>query len=278
MRSRNSKIARTTVSVLMSLLFLAAASPAATKPISAPDGLARDSKGNLYVANYGGIEILIYNPNYQQMKSITKSIAGPTGIAFDPSGNFYVTNINANTITEYSPTGAYLSNIADVPTPDAISIDGVGNMWVQLADTAIILFSPSLNSEMQIANASGLQVNYFLGVATHGSQWAIGTDQGFELCPIDYFILTASTYLNPVANLNGNALAFDAVGNLYVGNLNGTVDYYNVATQTSTPFATLTYPKGIVVDNSRGRVYISDFISSDVQVYSTSGTLLATIK
>jgi DNA-binding beta-propeller fold protein YncE len=179
MRSRNSKIARTIASVLMSLLFLTAVSPAATKPISAPEGLARDSKENLYVANYSGNEILIYSPSYQQMKSITKSISGPTGIAFDPSGNFYVTNINANTITEYSPTGAYLSDIADVPTPDAISIDGVGNMCVQLADSAIILFSPSLNSEMQIANASGLQVNYFLGVATHGSQWAIGTDQGF---------------------------------------------------------------------------------------------------
>jgi hypothetical protein len=35
MRSRNSKIARTIASVLMSLLFLTAVSPAATKPISA---------------------------------------------------------------------------------------------------------------------------------------------------------------------------------------------------------------------------------------------------
>jgi len=51
MRSRNSKIARTVASVLMSLLFLTVISPAATKPISAPEGLALDSKGNLYVAN-----------------------------------------------------------------------------------------------------------------------------------------------------------------------------------------------------------------------------------
>jgi DNA-binding beta-propeller fold protein YncE len=52
----------------MSLLFLAAVSSAATKPISAPEGRALDSKGNLYVANYSGNEILIYSPSYQQMK------------------------------------------------------------------------------------------------------------------------------------------------------------------------------------------------------------------
>jgi hypothetical protein len=84
MRSRNSKIARTIASVLMSLLFLTAVSPAATKPITAPEGRAR-FQGNLYVANYSGNEILIYSPSYQQMKSITKSVSGPAGIAFDPS-------------------------------------------------------------------------------------------------------------------------------------------------------------------------------------------------
>jgi len=47
MRSRNFKITRTIASVLMSLLFLTAVSPAGTKPISAPEGLALDSKGNL---------------------------------------------------------------------------------------------------------------------------------------------------------------------------------------------------------------------------------------
>jgi hypothetical protein len=33
-----------------------------------------------------------------------------------------------------------------------------------------------------------------------------------------------------------------------------------------------------VVDNARGRVYISDLITSKIQVYSTSGTLLKTIQ
>jgi DNA-binding beta-propeller fold protein YncE len=138
---------------------------------------------------------------------------------------------------------------------------------------ALSLFNQLFNQ----ATAASVNVGYFLGIATHGSQWAIGTDQGFELSPIDLFLQVNDTEEDPVAGLTGNSLAFDASGNLYVGNLDGSVDYYNVTTQTYTRFATLGNPKGIVVDNSRKRVYISDFVNNAIQVYSTTGTLLATI-
>jgi DNA-binding beta-propeller fold protein YncE len=150
---------------------------------------------------------------------------------------------------------------------------------VQNANNTLQLYSPSLDNQQLNSNtASGLYVGFLLGIATHGSQYALGTDQGFELSPIDLFIEVADTEHNNVAGLTGNSLAFDATGNLYVGNLDGTVDYYNVTTQTSTHFATLTYPKGIVVDNARGRVYISDLVTSQIQVFSTTGTLLKTLQ
>lgn len=280
MKSRNGKITRNIVSALMSLLF-AAASFAATKPLSGPTGVALDSKGNLYVANLTGNEVLIYNTNYVQIKSITKSLNGPTGVAFDPSGNLWVSNINSSTINEYSPTDALLQQLSNgsINFPNAIAIDGIGNLWVQNNNDTIHLFSPSLTNELiNGVTASSLQVNYFLGIATHGSQWALGTDQGFEVSPIELFLLTDLTSMNPVSGLDGNSLAFDAIGNLYVGNLNGTVDYYNVTTKTTAPFAAVGDPKGIVVDNTQSRVYISDFINNDIQVYSTNGTLLTTIK
>ena len=283
MKTLNSKIAPMIAFVLMSLFVFGAASFAATKPLNAPVGLALDSKGNLYVANEGGNEVLVYNPSYQQLpgRTISASLNGPTGVAFDPYGNLWVCNVNSSQIYQYSPTGEFLQQFPSesLQYPVAISIDGIGNLWVQSSNQTLQLYSLSLfNQLLNSATASSLQVNYFLGIATHGSQYALGSDQGFQLSPIDLFIEVNDTEHNPVAGLNGNSLAFDASGNLYVGNLNGTVDYYNVKTKTSTPFATLTYPKGIVVDNARDRVYISDVITSQIHVFNTSGVLLQIIK
>ena len=50
------------VTVFAALMLCSLASFAATKPLNSPQGLALDSKGNLYVANNGGNQILIYTP------------------------------------------------------------------------------------------------------------------------------------------------------------------------------------------------------------------------
>lgn len=282
MKPRNRKIVRTLLCVLMSLLCFAATGLAATKPISNPWGIALDSKGNLYVANYSGNEVLVYNPSYKQTKSITTSINGPTGVSFDPAGNMWVSNINSSAVNEYSATGTLLEQLTSengIDFPTGVSADGIGNIWVTNNNDSLELFAPGLGNQM-IANAtsSQLQVGYFLGIATHGSEWVLGTDQGFELAPIDLFIIIDQGEYNPVAGLVGNSLAFDAAGNIYSGNLDGTVDYYNTTTKSSTLFTTVGYPKGIAVDSTRGRVYVADSINSAVQVYSTSGALLTTIK
>jgi hypothetical protein len=49
-------------------------------------GMAVDAKGNIYGANHGVNQILVYNSSSQQMtsKTITKGINGPMQLAFDP--------------------------------------------------------------------------------------------------------------------------------------------------------------------------------------------------
>jgi hypothetical protein len=66
MKSRNIVFARIACTLLCLCAF-ASAGFAAPKPISYPRGLAVDAKGNLYVANSGGNDILVYNPSYSQM-------------------------------------------------------------------------------------------------------------------------------------------------------------------------------------------------------------------
>ena len=75
----------------------------------------------------------------------------------------------------------------------------------------------------------------------------------------------------------GNTLATAANGNVYIGNLDGSV---SVRTSNfSTRFLQLNFiPFGIARDNARGRIYISDDVDSTIAVYSTSGTLLHVIQ
>jgi streptogramin lyase len=94
MKFRNIRFARTIACTLLCLCAFASASFAAPKPISYPRGLAVDAKGNLYVANSDGNDVLVYNPSYGQVasKTITENIINPTGVAFDPQGNLWVAN------------------------------------------------------------------------------------------------------------------------------------------------------------------------------------------
>jgi hypothetical protein len=51
-----------------------------------PAGLAVDAAGNLYVANFGLNNILVYSPKYVQLanKTIKQNISGLEAVAMDP--------------------------------------------------------------------------------------------------------------------------------------------------------------------------------------------------
>jgi len=68
---------RTVFSTLLSLLLFAAPSLAAANPHNQPKGLAADSHGNLYVANPGANQVLVYNPNFQQITTISQFVNTP---------------------------------------------------------------------------------------------------------------------------------------------------------------------------------------------------------
>jgi hypothetical protein len=75
------------------------------------------------------------------------------------------------------------------------------------------------------------------------------------------------------------AVAFDSTGNLYYGNADNSVWFVNFSLGLTT-FETLSFtPAGMVVDSTRGRVYISNQQGNAIEVYSTTtGALLKTIQ
>jgi DNA-binding beta-propeller fold protein YncE len=140
-----SRCAAATGSALLIALLSVCELSAATNPLNQPRGLALASNGNLYVANSGGNNVLVFNPNYAWVssKTITAGVDKPTSVAFDSAGNLYVANIGTESVTQYSSAGVQNTAgtiTAAINTPEYIAVDGLDNIWVNEA----ISKSPSI--------------------------------------------------------------------------------------------------------------------------------------
>ena len=73
---------------------------AATNPLNEPQGLAVASNGDLYVANSGDSNILVFGPSYSTLPALTiiRGVSRPSGVAFDTQGNLWVSNYGADSI------------------------------------------------------------------------------------------------------------------------------------------------------------------------------------
>jgi DNA-binding beta-propeller fold protein YncE len=100
---KSSKSVVRTAATLLCLVVFPSASFAAT-PLNNPTALAVDTKGNLWVANQGGDNILKFNPSYmfQPKATIITGVNAPTSIAFDPSGNLWVVDSVDGDVIKYT--------------------------------------------------------------------------------------------------------------------------------------------------------------------------------
>jgi len=102
-------------------------------PLNAPSGMIFDSYGNLYVANYGSNQILIYNLQLVQTSSITQGLSGPNRLAFDSLGGLYVSNGKGNSITVHDPNGNQIKSKTitnKIVRPAGVAVDLSGNVFV----------------------------------------------------------------------------------------------------------------------------------------------------
>ena len=142
--------------------------------IAAPQAVATDAAGNVYVADVQGspVNTAIYKLTLtggvvRQQATIAMGFTNPVSLAVDPSGNVYIADKGADTVYKLVPstTGAYtqttlLSGVA----PVGVTADAAGNIYVQDENSASILEVPVSGSETPVL--TGLQSP--VGVAVDG--------------------------------------------------------------------------------------------------------------
>ncbi len=107
--------------------------------IQAPTGIASDSVGNVYVAEYNNNAILKITPDDKKMIFIKDpKISGPIGIAFDKTNNLYIANYNKDNVLKVSSSGTVTVLISNVKKPYGLHIsDGILFVSCQGSNTVL---------------------------------------------------------------------------------------------------------------------------------------------
>ncbi len=133
--------------------------------MSQPTGVAVDSFGNLWVAEYDNNRVLEFQPPFTYGESASLVIGadsftalthvtnqsgfnGPEDVAFDPGGNLWVTDCNNNRVLEFKPpfsngklasevigqsgfgTSDSALNQHELNCPEDLAFDSSGDLWV----------------------------------------------------------------------------------------------------------------------------------------------------
>ncbi len=194
-----------------------------------PEGVAVDSAGNAYVADYGNNEIRKITPagvvrtfaglGAQGDADGTGSAAsfdGPEGVAVDPAGNVYVADYGNNEIRKITPAGVVTTfagsgaqgdadgtgSAASFDGPEGVAVDSAGNVYV--ADYG--------NNKIRKITPAGV-VTTFAGSGAQGDADGTGSAASFD---------------------GPEGVAVDSAGNVYVG------DEFNNEIRKITPAGVVT--------------------------------------
>jgi serine/threonine-protein kinase len=259
-------------------------------PLNQPNGLIFDDEGNLYVANAGSNQILIYDSQLVQKTSISAGLKFPVRLAFDPFGDLYVANFKSDSITVYGPDLNQIvsKTIAQhLHSPLGVAVDAYGDVFAaNNGSNTIAVFNVDgiyvwgLHQDFdgrQFSAPGALAIggtDLFVGTGpTAGSNFVTAYNVG------EFLTLRPRQKITFSSQMSGpTGIAFDRRGNVYVSDFYSSMaTKYNAAGQVLLSISNgIEHPEGIAVD-ARGNIYVSNQFANTITVYDSSGNLIHTI-
>ena len=210
--------------------------------LSGPNRLAFDSVGNLYVSNGSSNAITVYDPNGNQIiaKTITNRVNRPLGVAVDSAGNVFVSNNGTNNIAAYTADGVLIGTLSRdnhhrLIAPGVLAIFGP-NLYLGTGPTAGQSYTNSYNIAL-LLTGHAKEVQTYFDTFDEGPT-GIAFDSAGNVY-IDYFYTGTAVKYSPVNNIlltikyadygQGEGIAVDAQGNIYLAFGTNTINIYNSA-------------------------------------------------
>jgi len=290
----------------------AATSPIATisdAGLAIPTGIALDSTGEIYVANYGILfysappnQVSIYAAGSQGMvtpiDTVTAGPYFPTGIAVDSSGKFYVANSGIygdGNVTVYAPVSDGAGLIATISgpktglsTPLGVAVDESGSIYVLDSSAGILVFPPASSGDtppMATISGSNTQLNGADGIAldsadniyvTNGGNLTSGGNNS-----VTVYAAGSSGNVPPIVTISGVNTLLSNPSGIAIGPAVAPTSTSSASptpapteTPTPTPIPTPTRPENLFVTNPSDNtvtIYPAGFSGDVTPIATISG-------
>ena len=232
--------------------------------LNAPEGVAVDSSGNIYIADESNFRVLKETPSngsYTQ-STVADNLGGPQGVAVDGSGNVYVATPDG-VLKETLSGGSYTqSTIASNPGGNFsyVAVDASGNVYITSTQGSVLKETLSNGSYTQSTVVTGVNEPDGVAVDASGNVYIANPNSNRVLKET----LSGGTYTQSTIGSGLDfpfGVAVDGSGNVYIVDsdnnrvLKETLS--NGSYTQSTIVSGLEIPLGMAVDGS-GNVYIAD--------------------
>jgi sugar lactone lactonase YvrE len=99
-------------------------------PLSRPNGIAFDPKGNIVVVNIGTSDVLTFSPAGRLMMTEQSTDPGNDGLAILPDGTKFVSSVRQGTVARIRPGQKAELIASGIPTPASMAYDSKRNRLV----------------------------------------------------------------------------------------------------------------------------------------------------
>jgi serine/threonine protein kinase, bacterial len=257
-------------------------SPALDDPI----GLTESKSGDLYVANAGASQILVYDSKNQPLgsKTITDGVDQPAGLVFDKAGNLYASERSSDEVTVYNSSGKLVKTLhtdsSSGYSPSGVAISSSGEIWVASRNNTNYDVG-----EIQVFDSSGKAIHtshealaYPIGIAFEGSDTWVFDSNADEITVFDSSAKLVNTI--GLSGISPDYAAKDGAGNLYVTDaVASSIAILNSSGKIlkTSQNKGLDHPTGIAF-NKAGDFYVANENNNTITEYNSKGDLIHTIR
>jgi DNA-binding beta-propeller fold protein YncE len=216
-----------------------------------PVGIAFDSEGNLFIADWGNKRVQCFDANFKNILTIDANLDGPCGIAIDSRNYLYVSEIRNNRISKFDlkgnlidTMGSYGKGEGKFREPRGIAVDKADNLYV----------SDSKNRRIQKFDKTGKFITKFV----YRYKRADYEKPRWTACDERSNVYAVYPDVNRIVK-------FDQEGNLL----------FDMGSKGDIP-GLFNEPRCISIDGD-SNFYVSDYNNNRIQKFSSAGDILEII-